>query len=530
MRRVSVMCLISCVIGCLAAVPATAVARVAEPRTAAARTGVTVTSRSDFNGDGFGDLAIGLPHEDVTAVDDGAVEVLYGTSTGLSDAGAQLWTQDSPNVNETAEAGDFFGAAVASGDFNGDGFDDLAIGVPDESVFSQVQEGVVQVLFGSAGGLSASNNFIFFPPGSGDHSGDTFGASVTAGDFDADGFDDLAAGAPQHDTDGIDNAGIVDIRFGDALGFNTSREQTWSQDTQGVAGAARTGDLFGSSLAAGQMGHGRADDLAVGVKRDHVTASVDAGAVNVLYGKVGVGLSTGGNQLWNEDTGSVPGTAQSFDQFGFSLAIGDFDGDGIGELAIGAPTDTVGTATGAGVVIVLPGTASGLTDVASQLWSQDSPGIDGTAEAGDSFGIALASANFGNGTQDDLAIGIDGENTDGQENAGAVEVLYGSSTGLTATGSKLLSQSGDAVPGDPAGGDTFGAAVFAANFGSGRAADLAVGVPFEDVGTATNAGVVNVFYGGSAGLTSRNAQLWSQDTGNVPDSSEKDDNFGNALA
>ena len=90
----------------------------------------------DFNGDGFLDTAIGVPGEDVAGViNAGAVNVIYGSASGLTGGVTQieneLWHQNSPLVPDAIETNDQFGKAVAAGDFNGDGIDDLAIGIPD---------------------------------------------------------------------------------------------------------------------------------------------------------------------------------------------------------------------------------------------------------------------------------------------------------------------------------------------------------------------------------------------------------------
>ncbi|MGH3038100.1 MAG: FG-GAP repeat protein [Gaiellaceae bacterium] len=73
--------------------------------------------RADFNGDGFADLAVGVPFEDVGSVlNAGAVNVIYGSGNGLS-AGAgpdQFWSQNSPSVNDTAEQDDRFGSSLAT--------------------------------------------------------------------------------------------------------------------------------------------------------------------------------------------------------------------------------------------------------------------------------------------------------------------------------------------------------------------------------------------------------------------------------
>src|SRR5262245_14484077 len=91
-------------------------------------------SRADFNGDGRDDLAVGVPGEDTPTADAGAVNVLYGSAGGLSDAGNQYWTRDSAGILGEAGSGDALGFSVATGDFNGDGLGDLAVGAPSDDV------------------------------------------------------------------------------------------------------------------------------------------------------------------------------------------------------------------------------------------------------------------------------------------------------------------------------------------------------------------------------------------------------------
>src|SRR4051812_22604982 len=120
-------------------------------------------ARADYNGDGFTDLAVGIPRKDgsrggQTLQDSGAVSILYGSIDGLSASNNQLWTEDSPNVSGQSEANDYFGSALAAGDFNGDHYTDLAIGISGKDLSGASNAGAVQVLYGSANGLSAAGN------------------------------------------------------------------------------------------------------------------------------------------------------------------------------------------------------------------------------------------------------------------------------------------------------------------------------------------------------------------------------------
>jgi hypothetical protein len=124
-----------------------------------------VAVRADFNHDGADDLAIGAPFESVGSLfAAGAVHVLDGSAGGLTGTGSQVLTQDSPGVPDTAGSGDTFGVALASGDFDNDGFADLAVGVELEDVDGADDVGGVNVLHGSAGGPDRFRQPVL-PPG-----------------------------------------------------------------------------------------------------------------------------------------------------------------------------------------------------------------------------------------------------------------------------------------------------------------------------------------------------------------------------
>jgi hypothetical protein len=186
----------------------------------------------------------------------------------------------------------------------------------------------------------------------------------------------------------------------------------------------------------------------------------------------------------------------------------------------------VGAISNAGAVIVLYGSGSGLIAAGSQFWTQDSPNVKDAAEAGDIFGASLAAANFGKSTKADLAIGVPTESVNGIDQCGAVNVLYGGTNGLTATGNQFWNQDSPNVKDacDPQGGggngDVAGYSLAAGNFGKSSQADLAIGIPAEDIGGALDAGAVSVLYGGTNGLTATGNQFWSQNSPNVKDASE----------
>src|SRR6185436_14642797 len=104
------------------------------------------TVHADLNGDGFSDLVVGVPG---FANGAGGVHVIYGSSTGLTTTGNLFFSQDSPGVPGTAEADDNCGASLATGDFNGDSFSDVAVGCPGEKVNGDLNAGAVLVLYGS---------------------------------------------------------------------------------------------------------------------------------------------------------------------------------------------------------------------------------------------------------------------------------------------------------------------------------------------------------------------------------------------
>jgi hypothetical protein len=334
-------------------------------------------------------------------------------------------------------------------DFNGDGFDDLAIGVPAEGVGAAALAGAVNIVYGAAGGLAGTNQLLIQ---GNPEPVDLFGFAVAKGDFNADGFTDLAVGAPNEDVGAAPSGGAVNVFYGSATGRPATSQVRLQANPE-------VGDQFGAALAAGFLDSDIWYDLAVGAPTETVGTNADAGAVSVFFGSA-IQLSGAAGQTLVQGPG-VGGSAEPGDQFGLALATGPFD-TGPSDLAIGAPFEDLGATTDAGAVNVVYGSNTGLVGRNKTL-TQNSPGVVGTAESGDLFGAALARGiffnNFNGDDFADLAIGASGEDVGTKASAGAVNVQYGSATGLPGTGGQLFTQDSAGVARNAEPGDSFGSAL-----------------------------------------------------------------------
>jgi hypothetical protein len=468
----------------------------------------------------------------------------------LGVGGAQILQQGAGGIPGSAATNEEMGRALAVGDFNNDGRDDLAIGSPGEHVGPTTDSGLVTVVYGATGGLDATTGVVFDlngPAGQVAGSGDLLGSSLTVGDFDFDNFDDLAIGVPGYRvaTGGgslFEGAGAVLVLYGGAGGLSETGAQIWHQGGDGVVGAPEENDFFGAAVAAGDFNGDFFADLAVGVVGEAVGAVEDAGAVNVIFGSP-TGLSTSliapDNQiLVQEDLGSS--SSETGDQFGRALAAGDFNADGKADLAIGTPfEDWVGT-NAAGVVFVVLGSSNGLSLVGDLVYSQDEAGIEGGADTNDYFGWALVAGDFDGDGIADLAVGSPGEpvgaaatgNDPGVKgvagfSAGAVDILRGvDGFGLSFTAIAHLDRAD--AGGVRAEGEMFGRALAAFDVGGDARAELVVGASGVTVDGFVGAGEAYVFFGVNE-VAPTLVQNSSQ-SGAVPGIVEEDDGFGTTLA
>ena len=310
-------------------------------------------------------------------------------------------------------------------DFNGDGFDDLAIGVPAEGIGGATLAGAVNILNGGAGGLAGTDQLL---TQGNPEPVDLFGFAVAKGDFNADGFTDLAAGAPNEDVGAAGSAGAVNVFYGSATGLPATSQVR-------LQGNPEVGDQFGFALDAGLFNDDDFLDLAVGAPGETVGGRLSAGAVNVFYGSAGGLPATSQTRL--------QGNPEQGDRFGAALVAGFFNANQ-GDLAAGAPGEDVGTAGGAGAVSVFSGAPTGLPTT-GQVLLQPNP------EVGDQFGAALAASFFASDIFNDLAVGAPTETVGGNADAGAVSVFSGSASQLSGAAGQTLVQ-GPGVGGHRRGG------------------------------------------------------------------------------
>ncbi|WRZ91650.1 VCBS repeat-containing protein [Streptomyces sp. NBC_01007] len=452
--------------------------------TATAADSATVP-QADFNGDHIGDVALSAHGASVSGhAGAGQIVALYGTATGVSSAKRSTISQNTTGVPGTAEAGDGFGGETAYADFNGDGYDDLAVASPWEKVGNDTDGGGLAILWGSANGLTGKSADVPDPAPS---SHDFWGKDLAAGDFDGDGKADLAigsssstiyvykggfstAGAPggrttikppiQSGTNGSP-FGPLSLTAGDVNGdgrtdlivdgFETRTATGWNTNyfvpgtASGLSVASARALKSGVITAVGDINGDGFGDIVSGAGWDSLTDeglevpdAATGGQVNITYGSAS---GPAGTSRINQNTGNVPGAAEKGDDFGYELDMGDVNGDGYQDLVVSAPNEDIDGVSNTGMVTVLYGSAAGVNvGSGAQAFAQNTAGVPGNDEKNDMFGTDVKLDDVTGDGKADLIVGS-------YENAGDGQITYLPSNGsvITTTGSRYISPSTSGV-------------------------------------------------------------------------------------
>ncbi|MEV8311979.1 FG-GAP-like repeat-containing protein [Streptomyces flavidovirens] len=411
---------------------------------------------ADYNGDGYLDLAVGAPNAKVgSRVYAGAVVVFYGSATGVSAGRRTVVHQDSPGVPGSAETDDRFGRSMASADLDGDGYSDLVVGSPGETVGSVPDRGSVTVLWGGRQGIAGGAS-LPLPSYLDEQS--MMGSGVALGDFNGDGRNDVTV------------TGRTETRTYFGAFTRTGAPARQQTENLGSTTAAVAGDLSGDGTAERLYPRGTTDD--------------PAGVISYIR--------------WTG--GSTYATTELTGADGDAAAVGDVNGDGYGDLVVGDPQDPGSDRNGGhkgGQLTVWYGGPTGPAPAQRPtVIHQDTAGVPGSGESADGFGVSVAVGDIDKDGYADVAVGAPNEDLTDSTNAGAVTVLYGSKAGLTTTRARMITQDTAGVPGAPEHYDYFGHALTLRDLtGDGRS-DLVVGVPEEN-----SYGMVTVLRGGASGLS-----------------------------
>jgi hypothetical protein len=269
-----------------------------------------------------------------------------------------------------------------------------------------------------------------------------FGAVRAAADFNADGYGDLAVGAPGENVDGRADQGAVTILWGSANGLSGGTAipayvYRGAINRTGVHGTVSTLDKSGSAFSAtaviaGKVNGDAKTDLVVigdGVNPEEIWSEA-------WFVKGGSTLSSGKTLRLESQSGG----GGSADRGGDGV-IADFDKDGYGDIAIGTQIHDGDK----GRVSVWYGSSTG--PGRSARFTQNTPGVAGTAERGDWFGASVSAGDVDGDGYRDLAVGVYGEKLGAHAYAGGVHVLRGTRSGLTGTGSQWFARDTAGVPG-----------------------------------------------------------------------------------
>ena len=448
-------------------------------------------------------LAVGPADEEgalLAALEAGAEQVAVARFEPLAwVAGLAFRNYSAPAFGLALAEDQQLGGGLGRGDFNGDGRADLVLGAPRDDGAAP-GAGWLGLLIG---GAAFPGRLVADP---GDEREGEWGGVFEAADFNGDGFEDLVVGVPLRDFNG-GNSGAIWLWDGAADGIGRFKRPIGPQPAPG--------SRLGRVLASGDFNADGMPDLAVSAPEQVVRGQNGAGRVFVLPGERGLGAVTTGALSLDREPEEVPGDPLGREGLGEAMAMGDFNGDGHADLAIGAPGARPNELTGAGALLLVFGAPNDpetgdLTPLRYVELSRDIEDIASFAEQGAGFGGSLAAADLDGDGFDDLVVGAPGATAGGQRGAGDLTLLFGRADRGDPEGpdaetgafdlprTRILDLSAGAIPGDPASRAAFGAGLGLADLdGDGRPELLVASL--EGQGRLAGAGALYGIFGGPAG-------------------------------